>query len=170
MEENILLAIQQLTGLPWLDNFMIAVSWLGNNGLVWCVIAVFLLARPKTRGSGLVCVFALLLSLLLCNLLLKNWVARLRPYEVLAWLQPLIALPADFSFPSGHASSSFAAATALALSGINKKYTIPAFVLAVLIALSRLYVGVHYPSDVLAGMLTGLTCGFLAMAIMRRFS
>ena len=160
-------AIQQFTGTPWLDTFMIAISWLGNNGLVWCVMAVVLLLRPKTRYHGLLCAMALLLSLLLCNVLLKNLLARPRPYEVLTWLQPLILPPQDFSFPSGHASSSFAAAASLI--GLEKKWTVPAFMLASLISLSRLYVGVHYPSDVLGGLLLGLSCAYLARLLGRRF-
>jgi len=167
MDETILYAIQQLTGLPWLDAFMITLGRLGDNGLVWCVIAAVLLVRPKTRLGGLVCVAALLLSLLFCNLLLKNLIARQRPYEMLAWLQPLIPLLTDFSFPSGHATSSFAAATAIALSFRGRKCADFVFLLALLISFSRLYVGVHYPSDVLAGLILGLFCGFLAHRCLR---
>ena len=170
MEESILFAIQQLTGWPWLDYLMTGLSWLGNNGLVWCVIAAVLLARPQTRASGLICALALVFSLLFCNILLKNLVARPRPYEILAWLQPLIPLPPDFSFPSGHTSSSLAAATALSFSGLKKKWAIPLIALALLISFSRLYVGVHYPSDVLAGLLLGLFCGYLAWSIGQRFN
>lgn len=167
MEEAILFAIQQLTGLPWLDNFMIALSLMGDNGLVWIIVTLVLLARRETRCYGLVCACALLLSLLLCNVLLKNLVARPRPYEMFEWLRPLVALPKDLSFPSGHASSSFAAATAML--GLGKKWSAPAYMVAFLIAFSRLYVGVHYFTDVLAGMLLGIFCGWLAQAIVRRF-
>ena len=146
--------------MPWLDNLMIALSWLGDNGLVWCVMAAILLARAHTRESGLSCVMALLLSLLLCNILLKNLVARPRPYDTLAWLQPLLPPLADFSFPSGHASSSFAAATACTLTGRNVKWAVPAFALAILISFSRLYVGVHYPSDIVGGIVLGFCCGY----------
>jgi undecaprenyl-diphosphatase len=170
MDESILYAIRQLCGLPWLDNLMIALSWLGNNGLVWCAIAAILLTRAQTRSCGLICAAALLFSLLFCNLLLKNLVARPRPYDVLPWLQPLVPLLADFSFPSGHACSSFAAATALALAGPAKQWALPAFALALLISFSRLYVGVHYPSDVLGGLFVGLFCGHLAWSIWLRLS
>jgi undecaprenyl-diphosphatase len=169
MDESILFAIRQLTGQPWLDTLMVTLSWLGDNGLVWCAMAVILLARSKTRYSGLICAVALLFSLLLCNLLIKNLVARPRPYDILAWLQPLVPLLSEFSFPSGHASSSFAAASAIALTSMNRKWHIPVYTLATLISFSRLYVGVHYPSDVLAGLFLGLFCGYLAWGIGRRF-
>jgi undecaprenyl-diphosphatase len=170
MDESILRAIWQLSGWPWLDNFMIALSWLGNNGLVWCVLAVLFLARAPTRRAGLLCALALLLSLILCNLLLKNLVARPRPYETLPWLRPLVPPLPDFSFPSGHACASCAAAAALAWSGLSKKWAIPAFALALLISFSRLYVGVHYPSDVLGGLLLGLLCGYVAWRVDTRYN
>lgn len=170
MDESILYAIQQLTGLAWLDSFMLLLSRLGDNGLVWCVMAAVLLARRKTRASGLICTLALLFSLLFCNVLLKNLVARPRPYDTLLWLQPLIPLLPDFSFPSGHASSSFAAATAFTLAGADKKWAVAAFVLALLISFSRLYVGVHYPTDVLGGLFLGLFCGHLAWTASLRYT
>ncbi|MCL1816116.1 MAG: phosphatase PAP2 family protein [Clostridiales bacterium] len=170
MDEQILYFIQQFTGLTWLDNFMIGLSWLGNNGVIWCIISTILLLRQKTRYNGLVCIVALLLSLIFCNLIIKNMIARPRPYDVLPWLQPLIPRLTDYSFPSGHASSSFAAAMALALSGMDKTWFISAFALAFLIGLSRLYVGVHYPSDMLGGIVLGHICGYLSWGIARYFS
>ena len=169
MDESILYAIHQLTGLPWLDSIMTGLSRLGDNGLIWCVITAALLAHPKTRANGLICALALVFSLLFCNVLLKILVARPRPYEALAWLQPLVPLLPDFSFPSGHASASFAAATALSFSGLKKKWAIPLFALAFLISFSRLYVGVHYLTDVLGGLLLGLFCGCLAWGIGLRY-
>ena len=169
MDESLLFAIQQLTGRPWLDSVMIILSWLGDYGLVWCVMTAVLLARKKTRASGLVCATALLFSLLLCNVLLKNLLARTRPYDVLLWLQPLTLPLPDFSFPSGHASASFAAATAFALTSPGKKWVVFAFMTAFLISFSRLYVGAHYPTDVLGGLFLGLLCGYLAWFLWRRY-
>ncbi|MCL1983393.1 MAG: phosphatase PAP2 family protein [Clostridiales bacterium] len=169
MDAGILYAIQQLTGPPWLDGLMAGLSWIGNNGMIWILLAVFLLIYPKTRISGAACAVALLLSLLLCNLILKNMVARLRPYDVLSWLQPLVPPLTDFSFPSGHASASFAAATAIALSGMGKRWVVPAFALAALISFSRLYTGMHYPTDVLGGAALGVLCGILAWLAAKRW-
>ena len=98
--------------------------------------------------------FSLLGSLLLNNLLLKNLVARIRPYETVEGLSRIIEAQVDLSFPSGHAGSSFAAAAAIYLS-CPRRIGIPALVLAALISLSRLYVGVHYPTDVICGALIG---------------
>ncbi|MCL1809996.1 MAG: phosphatase PAP2 family protein [Clostridiales bacterium] len=169
MDASILYAVQQLTGNPLLDGFMAGLSWLGNNGMIWILATIVLLICPKTRNSGAACAIALLLSLLLCNLVLKNIVARLRPYDVLLWLHPLVPPLADFSFPSGHASASFAAATAMALSGMGKKWIASAFALAALISFSRLYTGMHYPTDVLGGIALGVLCGTLAWLATRRW-
>ena len=165
MDESILWMTQQITGTPVLDFIMITFSRLGNNGFIWCLITVILLIFPKTRKSGLICAVALLLSLLFCNAILKNLIARPRPYDVLDWLSPLMPPLPDYSFPSGHASASFAAATALFFSDIRRPQVIAVFVLATLISLSRIYVGMHYPSDVLGGLITGMLCGYLAHSI-----
>ena len=94
------------------------------------------------------------------NLLLKNLVARTRPYEVIDGLQLLVSRAVDLSFPSGHAASSFAAAVVMAKL-LPKRYGIAALILAGLIAFSRLYVGIHYPTDVLFGAVSGCLIGWL---------
>lgn len=98
-------------------------------------------------------------SLLINNILLKNLVARIRPYEVIEGLTCLVRQPRDYSFPSGHTTTSFAAAWVM-FRQLPKRFGVPALVLAILIALSRLYVGVHYPSDVLFGALDGIAIGY----------
>lgn len=102
---------------------------------------------------------ALLGSLLVNNILLKNIVERPRPYDIIEGLQPLITRPKDFSFPSGHTGSSFAAA-AVFYRNLPKQFGIWMILLAALIGVSRLYLGVHYPTDVLAGMLLGVALGY----------
>ena len=117
-------------------------------------VSIVLLFPKKTRRAGLLSLLALLGSLCVTNFLLKNYVARVRPYEVVAGLQCLIAAQPDWSFPSGHASASFASAVVIYKS-CPRGIGVPALVLAFAISLSRLYVGVHYPSDVIVGMVIG---------------
>ena len=101
---------------------------------------------------------------LITNVCLKNLVARPRPYEVVEGLVPLIGKPTDYSFPSGHTCASFACALVL-YRILPKKYGVPAVILASLIAFSRLYVGVHYPTDVLGGMFVGIFSSCLVLCI-----
>lgn len=158
---GILLYIQEHIRTPWLTPVVVFITSLGNAGIFWVVLSAILLVFKKTRKAGVISFLALFSSLLVNNLLLKNLVARMRPYDACQALFPLVAKPADFSFPSGHTGSSFASAYAM-YPGLPKKAGAAALVLAALIGLSRLYVGVHYPSDVLAGVLTGIGSGRLA--------
>ena len=146
---------------PVLDKFMTSVTKLGNAGIFWIILTVLFLLIPKMRKTGVVMAAALIIDLLLCNVLLKNLVARTRPYDVNTVIQLLVAKLRDYSFPSGHTAASFASVTALYLSG-ERRIGLIALVISCLIAVSRLYLYVHYPTDVLAGMLFGLILGFLA--------
>ena len=121
---------------------------------MWIAIAVLLLFVKNYRKVGLMVGGSLLGSLVFNNMIIKNIVARPRPYRMMEELMILIPEPGEYSFPSGHTSSSFAAGVVLYLM-LPKKYGIPAMVLAFLIGISRLYVGVHYPTDVLGGMVMG---------------
>ena len=116
---------------------------------------------PKTRKVGILVSVALLLDVLTCNVILKPLIARTRPYDVNTAVELLIRAPRDYSFPSGHTAASFAAAAALWFAD-KKKLAIPALVLAVLIAFSRMYFYVHYPTDVLGGAILGMVCGWLS--------
>ena len=166
-ESGILLWIQEnLWGAA--DGLAVFLSMLGEYGLIWILPTAALLCFPKTRRGGMACAAALILEFLLCNLILKNAVARVRPYDAFPFLQAIGKIPTDLSFPSGHSTSAFAAATAMALC-FGKKAGIPALFLAALIALSRLYAGVHYPSDVLAGAVLGVLCGVLGAMISKKF-
>lgn len=153
-DSGLLLWIQEHIRQDWLTPAVKFITHLGDGGIIWILITLALLAYAKTRKTGLLCSCSLILEVLICNVILKNWVARIRPYEAIEGLQRLIAAPSDFSFPSGHTGSSFAVAVVLLIM-LPKRYGIPAMVLAVLIGLSRLYVGVHYPTDVLAAALIG---------------
>ena len=141
-----------------LDHIVPVITMLGEAGWIWILLAVVLLARKNTRKLGTAVAIALVLDLILCNLLLKPIIARPRPFTFRPELTLLVKAPRDFSFPSGHTAASFAAASALLFS--KAKGWGPAMVLAALIALSRLYLYVHYPTDVLAGVVVGVLCGF----------
>lgn len=152
---------------PLLDKILAFITSLGNAGIIWIALAVVLLILPKTRKTGIIVAAALLMDLVLCNLILKNLVARVRPYDVNTAIAILIKKPLDFSFPSGHTAASFAAMTALFLAKM-KKVWIAALVLAVLIAFSRLYFYVHYPTDVLGGAVVGILSGIIGYAIVEK--
>ena len=139
---------------------MLFITRRGDAGIIWIVLSIVLLLIPKTRKSGVVMVAALIVDVLLCNIVLKNLVARTRPYDVNTGVHLLVAKLHDYSFPSGHTAASFASVTALYLAGEKKIWKF-ALVLACLIAISRLYLYVHYPTDVLGGILFGVISGYL---------
>ena len=145
---------------PFLDKIMAFITRLGDAGIIWIVLSIVLLLIPKTRKSGAVMVAALVVDVLLCNIVLNNLVARTRPYDVNTGVHLLVAKLHDYSFPSGHTAASFASVTALYLAGEKKLWKF-ALVLACLIAISRLYLYVHYPTDVLGGILFGVISGYL---------
>lgn len=159
LDAVILLWIQANLRGP-LDAVVTFITHLADHGYLWILIALILLLIRKTRKGGCAAAIALACGALITNLCIKNAVARIRPYETIEGLYSLIGRMEDWSFPSGHTTASFAAATAMA-STLGKKFGIPAFILAILIALSRLYVGVHYPSDVLAGVIIGIVSGLI---------
>ena len=167
MEAQILLFIQENIRNEVLDPIMLTITSLGNAGIVWIIISLILLIIKKTRKIGICCAVALILQLTLINGILKNIVGRIRPYEVIDGLNCLVGVQKDPSFPSGHTTSSFAVAWII-FKKLPKKFGIPALILAALIALSRLYVGVHYPTDVLAGVFIGILLGIFAIIITDR--
>lgn len=150
---------------PVLDPVMKGLTFLGNAGCFWIALAVVLLFFKRTRKIGITMTVSLVLSLIFTNLIIKNLVNRTRPFVAdPAFLQTmLVKLPSDSSFPSGHTSASVAAAVAIFTR--NKKWGIPAVVLAVLIGVSRLYLTVHFPTDVIAGLLLGIVYGIGAYFI-----
>ncbi len=163
-----LLFIQDHLRCGFLDVFMKVASFLGTAGILWIVLAAALLLIKRTRREGLDLALCMALPWLLTEYVLKNLIARPRPYLTVEGLVSLIAPLISYSFPSGHACSSFAAATALALAfrGRGGGW---AFIPAVLIAVSRVYLGVHYPSDVLAGAAIGALGAWGVFVLSRRY-
>ena len=149
---------------PFLDTVMPIITMFGDGGIFWIAISVLLILTKKHRRTGLGMGFALAMGLLICNIILKPGVARIRPYDFqMQYFAKEIQLIAggmhDFSFPSGHTIASFEACTALMLG--NKKFGIPATVLAVLVAFSRLYLYLHYPTDVIVSLVLGIIFGII---------
>ena len=165
-ESNILVWIQDnLRGV--MDPFWIFITHLGDKGLFWIAIGLTLLCFKKTRPAGFAVLISLLINLCITNLTLKPLIARPRPYLVNDALSILISRPSEFSFPSGHTSGSLTAAFAL-YAFVPKKYGISAVVLAFLIAVSRLYVGVHYPTDILGGIAVAIVSSFFGCMLVRK--
>lgn len=148
-----------------LDTVMPALTRLCDHGEIWIVLAAVLLLLRRQRRHGIALSCALVLNLVSCNLLLKPLVGRLRPFTVQA-VDLLIPPPGDFSFPSGHTAVSFAAAFALKASG--SPLWKPALAAALILAFSRLYLYVHWPSDVLGGAVLGAAVGWAGACLARR--
>lgn len=165
VEFSILDFIQNQFRTSFGDFVMPLISKLGNGGIIWLVLSGLLCVFPKYRKAGVTMLTALALDVLLCNVMLKPLVGRMRPFTVNTGVELLINAPKDFSFPSGHTAASFAAAFALLF--VKNKLWIPSMILASLIAFSRLYLYVHYPTDVLAGILLGLIVSVTANVICR---
>lgn len=168
LDSRILLLLQDKVRNPILNPILIGITTLGNAGAIWIVITAALCVCKKTRHIGIICACSIAASFLINNLLLKNLVGRIRPYEVITGLQPLVTKPIDHSFPSGHTSSGFSVAWIL-FRNMPKQFGIPAVLLAALIGFSRLYVGVHYPTDVLIGMISGIGCSCFAEALVKYY-
>lgn len=162
-EIKILDFIQDVFKCSFMDSFMQFVTKLGDRGIFWIILAVVFIIFNKTRKTGISMGIALIIGLIVVNLILKNTFARVRPYDVNSAIQLLIEPLSSFSFPSGHTVSSFEAAFAIFIR--NKKLGIPALLLAGLIAFSRLYLYVHYPTDVLASVILGIAFAILASFI-----
>ena len=166
MELEFLHALQGLH-TPWLDRLMVGITTLGDSGLIWIVLCLILLFFRRTRQTGVAVAIALILGALCTNVILKNWVARTRPFELAEGIRLLVERPHDFSFPSGHTTASFAAAAAFWFR--RERGRLPVLILACLISFSRLYLFVHYPTDVLAGVGIGMAAGWCGVRLAARF-
>lgn len=158
IDNTILQYIQQHMKNPILDGIMPFVTSLGNKLTIWSVVALILLINKKYRTYGIMIICSLILCFIVGNLTLKPWVARIRPFDASPLINKLlIKPPSDFSFPSGHTMCSFAPATVLFY--MNKRIGFYSFFLGSLIGFSRLYLYVHYPSDVFSGAIIGVLLG-----------
>lgn len=160
-EINLLNEITKLHN-PVLDKIMSAMSFLGSGGMIFIILATFFILRKKDRKLGLTIAVSLLLCGIIGNGILKPLVGRIRPF--MAQDFPIIINPpSGASFPSGHTYSAFAAATSVYF--YKKKLGIFLFFFTVLMGFSRLYLYVHYPTDVIAGAILGIVIGIVSKKI-----
>lgn len=158
MDDKVVLNVKKLHR-DKLSKLMIIITKLGNNGMIWFAVAIPFLFNRGYRNIGVKIILALLLSGFFGEILIKHIVARVRPSKFLLQEEMLIKEPITYSFPSGHTSSSFAASCMLA--SCFGAVSIPAFIFAVLMGFSRVYLRVHYLTDVLAGAVLGSICSLL---------
>lgn len=151
----------------FMDSIMPIISMLGNAGAIWIITSIVFILIKKYRSMGATILIALILCVLIGNLTLKPLVARVRPCDIANDIVLLIPHPKDYSFPSGHTMSSFAASVVIFIK--NRKFGFAAIILAVLISFSRLYLYVHYLSDVIAGAVIGIIIGVFSSIIFEYF-
>ena len=167
-ELEILDKIEDLFEHDAMDAIMTFITHLGDAGIIWIIITICLLISKQYRKLGILCAIGLISGLIIGNIIVKNVVSRQRPFELANSLADTIDQwknffhykikpPTDRSFPSGHTQASFIVATILMMA--KRKFGIPALILAFLIGFSRLYLKVHFPTDVLGGMLMGIAIG-----------
>ncbi len=162
----------------FLDTLLVGVTTLGNAGAIFIALGLVLLFTKKYRKAGLAVLVALIVMLLCNDLFLKELFARVRPFNLFEadpekyavwgteYVYPnLVYKPSSFSFPSGHTASAFAAAVALLC--CNRKWGIPTIIFAAVMGFSRIYVQVHYCTDVIGGVISGTVCAFVALLIVR---
>ena len=176
---GILLWIQDSVRSDALTPIVKVITHMGDKGIFWIALTLILLCFRRTRRTGVICTAAMVIGLLITNLAIKNVVARPRPYAegMIDGLKLLIEEQKDWSFPSGHTTNSFATAwvifrrTTLGRRvGAGARFAgILALVLAILISLSRLYVGVHYPTDVIGGVIIGIFSAEVALRLWKVF-
>lgn len=161
LDWSILYFIQDQLRSPFGDWIMPKITMLGDIGLIWIIFAVILIFTKKYRIHGFIMLIALGIGVLIGNVALKNIVERARPCWTDTSVQMLIPIPEDFSFPSGHTLASVIGATCLTIT--NRKFGWFAIPLAILIAFSRLYLFVHFPSDVFTSAILGVIIGTVSM-------
>jgi undecaprenyl-diphosphatase len=164
-EFGLLYALQQIHS-PVLDGIMTVLSDLGNAGIFWIALSLVLTVSPKYRRTGIQMMVSIVVTFIIGNLVLKNIVMRARPCQIDTTVALLVHIPSDYSFPSGHSMNGFA--TSVALCYNDKKFGIPAVILAALIAFSRLYNFVHFPTDVLFGAILGSVVAIAVCVIFRK--
>lgn len=169
LDLNILYYVQDNMRSEVLNGVVRVFTSLGNYGLIWILFTLALFIYSDTRKVGIMCAVALILDLIICNGILKNVIARTRPYDAFENIRCIMPPQSDYSFPSGHTASSFAAVVPVIINKNTRKLGIAALVVAIFMAVSRIYVCVHYPSDVVGGIIVGLFCGAASCKIFQKY-
>ncbi len=161
IDAHILIFIQDFWRFDWLNEPMMIYTELGDLGLIWIIMSLIMICFKKTRKVGILALLAMAVGALFTNVMIKPFIARPRPDLVVDGLLPLLTPPDPNSFPSGHTTAAFAMLY-ICDKAFPYKWVRPIiFVAALLMAYSRLYVGVHFTTDVLAGAIVGTFSGFL---------
>ncbi|MBQ9674259.1 MAG: phosphatase PAP2 family protein [Ruminococcus sp.] len=163
---DILYWIQDNLKNAFLDVLMPFFSIAEEGGVIWIALAIGLICFKKTRYCGIAILLAMAVDTIICEGIIKNIVCRVRPCNQVDDLVMLVSKPQSYGFPSNHSASSFAAATAFAINIRKKLWAIPVFLLATIVAVSRLYNFVHFPSDVLVGTILGILIAVIVCYIM----
>ena len=150
-----------------LDVFFSFITHLGDSGLIWIITGILMTVSKKYRRCGIMMLCGMLFGFLTGNLIMKPVIARSRPCWINDAVNTIISVPQDFSFPSGHTLSSVISCTVIGLH--YRRFLIIALPITVLIAFSRLYLYVHFPTDVLFGTLYGLIIGIVFYRISERY-
>lgn len=149
-----------------LDPIMVGITYSATSGLIWFVMGFLMTCSQKWRRCGVSVIVAVILAYIVVDVALKPLVCRERPFDV-SDFDLLIAAPDTWSFPSGHTASAFAGATAILIH--NRRWGVVAMVYAVLVGVSRLYLCVHWPTDVIAGAIIGIAVAVIAVWFMSRW-
>ncbi len=165
---SVLYSIQENLRTPFFDKVMVPFTTVFNGGIFWFALCALLLIFRKTRSTAVLILLSMGVAYLAGEVGFKNIVCRLRPCVVDSSVPLALEIPRSYSFPSGHTASSFASASAIF--SVNKKWGTGALCLAALVGFSRLYLFVHFPTDVLAGMVLGILSGIFAAFIFRKYS
>lgn len=164
-DNYILCTIKKYVQNKYLDILMPIITSMGNLGVIWIMIAIIILLDSKHRLAGYMVIFTLIISTIIGEGIIKNIVRRVRPCNKYNNVRLLISRPISYSFPSGHTLSSFAVAEVLSMNYAQYRFIFMG--IAVLIALSRLYLHVHYPTDVLASIILGTLCSKVILIILQ---
>lgn len=143
----------------FITKIMIFFTWLGNHGVIWLLLCLLLLLSKKYRKLGILSLISLGICALIVNVSLKPLIQRARPFEEINGIILLIKTPLDRSFPSGHTAASFT--MVYIFFRHIRRFFLPIVITAIMISISRLYLNVHYPTDIIASIIIGLLSGFL---------